>query len=94
MKRKRKKKAAAKLLKTIRMFPNLALRQGKRILSRFSIAVSREAEKEPFSGTYGTIPFWLPLSRPYGTFVPSAISLPSPSPKRVAIGATRAVSFC
>ena len=56
MKRKRKKKAAAKLLKKIRMFPNLALRHGKRILSRFSIAVSREAEKEPFSGTYGTIP--------------------------------------
>ena len=41
-------------------------------------------------------PFWLPsLSRTYGTsFAPSAISLPSPSPKRVAIGATRAVSFC
>ena len=42
-KMKKKKKAAAKLLKIIRTFPNLALRHGKRILLRFSIAVSREA---------------------------------------------------
>ena len=43
MKRKRKKKAAAKLLKEIRMFPNLALRHGREFLLRFSTAVSREA---------------------------------------------------
>ena len=41
-KMKKKKKAAAKLLKKIRTFPNLALRHGKSIISRFVVRLLSE----------------------------------------------------